>query len=335
MSASRREFLAAAGLATASLLLRPRLVLASPHVDPDETFFKWKALSEDAWVGFGEGGNTLVLMGKSGAALVDCKNAPFGAALRREAEALGAPVRLVINTHHHADHTGGNHVFTPIKDLPIVAHEKCKPRIAGNMSRYIAQAKEAVVTLSENKSPAAAKVRDEARAYHDRMADLKAEEFEPKTTVGEHMEMEIGGQQLILRHFGPGHTDNDLVVYIPKQNLVHAGDLLFHRNHPFLDQAGGGSVQGWIDAVKQVIELCDEKTRVIPGHGEVTDMTGLKGQIDYWMTTRDAVQKAIAEGKSRQEVMRLQLEQFKDYGKPEVRSMTLGAVYDELKPPGK
>ena len=326
MRIARRQFLAAAGLAAASLALRPRSILA--RAEPAESFFTWQPLSEDAWVGFGEGGNTLVLMGQSAAALVDCKNAPFGAALRREAEALGAPVKLVINTHHHADHTGGNHAFS--KDLPIVAHEKCKPRIAGNMSRYIAQAKEAVLSLTENKSPAAAKVRDEAKAYHDRMSDLKAEEFEPKITVGDMRELEIGGQRLILRHFGPGHTDNDLVIFIPKQNLVHAGDLLFYRNHPFLDSGGGGKVQGWIDAVKQVIGFCDDKPRVIPGHGQMTDITGLKSQIDYWMTARDAVAKAIKEGKTRAEVGKLELEQFKDYGKPQVRQMTLGAVYDEL-----
>src|SRR5579862_7016969 len=107
MTLDRRQFLASAGFAAAALAIRPRLGLAVP--DPVQTFFTWKPLSEDAWVGFGEGGNTLVLMGQSGSALIDCKNAPFGACLRREAEALGSAVKLVINTHHHADHTGGNH----------------------------------------------------------------------------------------------------------------------------------------------------------------------------------------------------------------------------------
>jgi glyoxylase-like metal-dependent hydrolase (beta-lactamase superfamily II) len=325
MNVSRRQFLAASALAAVA----SRASLAFP--DPDPTFFTWKPLSEDAWVGFGEGGNSLVLMGKGAAALVDCKNAPFGACLRREAEALGAPVKLVINTHHHADHTGGNHAFT--QDLSIVAHEKCKPRIAGNMNRYIAAAKEAVLSLTESKNPAAAKVRDEARAYHDRMNDLKPADFEPKTAAKDSMELELGGQKLSLRHFGPGHTDNDLVVFVASQNLVHAGDLLFHKNHPFLDSAGGGSVQGWIDSVKQVIELCDEKTRVIPGHGEMTDVSGLKGQVEYWEVTRDAVAKAMKEGKSRGEISRLELEKFKDYGLTQIRQMTLGAVYDELKGP--
>jgi glyoxylase-like metal-dependent hydrolase (beta-lactamase superfamily II) len=329
MLASRREFLLAAGLATGSLLVRGRAAAGLLRADDPPTFFKWQSLSEDAWVGFGQGGNTLVLMGKSSAALVDCKNAPFGATLRREAEALGAPIKLVVNTHHHADHTGGNHAFS--KNLPIVAHEKCKPRIAGNMNRYISAAKEAVLALTDDKNPAAAKVRDEAKAYHDRMNDLKAEEFEPKMTVGESRELEVGGQKLVLRHFGPGHTDNDLAVFVPKQNLVHAGDLLFHKNHPFLDADGGGSVQGWISSVKQVIELCDPKTRVIPGHGEMTDVSGLRQQITYWEVTCEAVAKAIKEGRSRGEASKLELDQFKDYGLTQIRQMTLGAVYDELK----
>ncbi len=334
MQIDRRNFLASTGLAAAALALRPGSGLAA--ADPDPTYFTWKALSEDAWVGFGEGGNTLVLMGRSAAALVDCKNAPFGACLRREAEALGAPIKLVINTHHHADHTGGNHAFS--KDLPIVAHENCKPRIANNMARYVAQAKEAVLSLTESKNPAAAKVREEAKAYHDRLADLKQQEFEPKRAVKESDDLEIGGQRFILRHLGPGHTDNDLVVCIPQQNLVHAGDLLFHKLHPFLDSAGGGSVQGWIESVKQLIELCDEKTRVIPGHGEMTDITGLKAQVDYWLAARESMAKAIKDGQTRAQASKVELPQYKDYGGANRLQLTLGAVYDELKagaPAGK
>jgi cyclase len=326
MTIRRRKFLATAGLTAAATILRPSLSWAR---EPDATYFKWTSLTEDAWVGTGEGGNTLVLMGKSAAALIDCKHAPFGKALRREAEALGAPIKLVINTHHHADHTGGNHAFSG--DLPILAHEKAKPRIAGNMNRYISAAKEAVTSLTASTSPAAPKVREEAKAYHDRMNDLKAEEFEPKTLVKDSRDLEIGGHQLTIHHFGPGHTDNDLVVFIPRQNIVHTGDLLFHKRHPFLDAGGGGSVQGWIDALQEVIGLCDAKTRVVPGHGEITDLSGLRGQIDYWNATRDAVAAAIKEGKSRAEAGKIQLPQFKDYGGESIRQMTLGVVYDQLK----
>src|ERR1051326_3540879 len=152
MLPSRREFLISSGLAAGALMLSRH---AAARPDPDPTYFKWKALSEDAWVGFGEGGNSLVLLGKSSAALVDCKNAPFGPCLRREAEALGAPVKLVINTHHHPDPPGGSHAFRRDDKVAMVAHEKCKPRIAGNLSRYISQAKEAVISLTESKNPAA------------------------------------------------------------------------------------------------------------------------------------------------------------------------------------
>ncbi len=329
MNASRRRFLGCLAAGAGAISFR-RPVHAFPIIgkDPEETFFQWKPVSEDVWIAFGQGGNTLVLAGKGAAVLVDCKNAPFGAALRREAEAQGAPIKLVVNTHHHGDHTGGNHAFS--KDLAIVAHEKCKPRIAPQMNRYISQAKEAVLTLSADERPCAAKVREDAKAYHNRMNQLKPAEFEPKITVGDSKELETGGEKIILRHFGPGHTDNDLVVFVPRRNVVHCGDLLFYRRHPFLDRESGGTFKGWMASVLGIVELCDEKTLVVPGHGELTNVKGLREQVEYWERTRDAVAAAIKEGKSKDDVQKLEIAAFKDYGLPEMRARSLAAVYEEL-----
>lgn len=333
MTGTRREFLGTLGVgiglaAAAGLTPAARAVIR----DPDPTFFTWKPLCEDVRVAFGEGGNTLLIEGKDAAILVDCKNAPFGATLRREAQALGTPVKLVINTHHHADHTGGNHAFT--KDLPVIAQEKAKPRIAARMDRYISQAKEAVLSLSNRKEPVPDKVKDEVKAYHDRMAQLKPEEFQPKMLVTEGRELEVGGERVVLRYFGPGHTDNDLVVILPGRRIIHTGDLVFHKRHPFIDRDSGASTAGWIECLRSVIELCDEKTTVVPGHGEVTDMSGIKMQIDYLHTVRDIVGKAIKAGTPREEVVKLTLEPFSTYAGEQNRPMTIGAVYDELKAGG-
>jgi len=328
MAQSRRKFLTRGLAGAAGVLMiggRSGSVLASLRTDPSPDFFDWKPAGKDH-VALGEGGNSLLIIGRGGSVLVDCKNAPFGAALRREAARRDATLELVINTHHHADHTGGNHAFSA--DLPILAHENCKPRIEPQMNRYISQAKEAVASLTASEKPAAEQVRKDAMAYHGRMAKLVAKEFEPTRSMADLQELKIGGVTITLFHFGPGHTDNDVVVFLPDRNLVHCGDLLFHKRHPFIDLGAGATTEGWTASVRKIIDLCDDKTVVVPGHGEITDVAGLRSQVEYFEQAREVVAAAIKEGKTRQETQALMLPRFKEYG-PAGR--TLGTIYEELK----
>src|SRR5262249_29466853 len=160
-------------------------------------------------------------------------------------------LKQVINTHHHLDHTGGNHAFTP--DLPVLAHANCKVRVSLQMERYVAQYREALVRLqqvnrlAEIKRPNKDKVLRDVRAYaarcgvaqdevKEKLAPLKIANFEPTQVMsGASQDLEIAGEKVSLSHFGPGHTDNDVVVHFPAHNLIHAGDLLFHKRHPFID----------------------------------------------------------------------------------------------------
>lgn len=329
MAMTRREFLALSA-AGAGYLVLSRTGLARVIPDPQPEFFDWKAAGSAATaaIAFGQGGNSLLLIGPDSSLLVDCKNAPVGTVLRREALARGHKLALVINTHHHADHTGGNHAFT--KDTPVLAHENAKPRIAPQMSRYISQAKEAMTGLAQAKGPAGEEARREALAFYRRIEEAKAEDFEPTQTCGDRRDLNIAGEKVVLYHFGPGHTDNDLVVHIPGRNLVHCGDLLFHKNHPFMDRDAGGNSKGWMESVRKIIALCDDKTVVIPGHGELTDTSGLRQQIDYFEQVRAALAKALKDGKPRAEAQKIELPQFKDYGLQQIREMTFAAIYQEL-----
>lgn len=323
MHINRREFVALSA-SSAFVLMMPRTTIAAE----DATFFEWKPVAGPISVAFGQGGNSTLIDGKEMAYLFDTKNAPFGATIRREAKYKAAKL-TVINTHHHPDHTGGNHAF--VGDTPVLAHQKALPRIPGNLARYISAVKEAPASVKGKSGPAFESAKKDWEALQARWEKLTAKDFMPTQAVGDSRTLEAPGSvKLELHQFGPGHTDNDLVTHIPEHNVVIAADLLFRKLHPYVDADGGGNTQGWINALKETIKLCDAKTRVIPGHGELTDVSGLREQVDYFEKVREAVAKALKEGKERKEIVTMKIP-FPGYANEERQGMALAAVYAEMK----
>ncbi len=321
---TRRDFLAASAAAGSALALSGHAHAAAPN----DKFFDWKPVCDGAQAAFGNGGNSLVIVGKSGAVLVDCKNSPFGQELRRESESI-AKLTHVINTHHHADHTGGNHAFT--KDIEVIAQTAATPRILGQLNRYVSQIKEGVGAAAGKTGPAAAAVLADHKALYARVTQLKAIEFAPKLTFEKDYQLDLGGTKLALHHFGPGHTDNDLVVHAPALNILHTGDLVFNKKHPYVDTDGGANTTAWIASLNKAIALCDPKTKVIPGHGDLSTVECLKTQVEYFEKMRDLVAKQIKAGKSRKEVAEMKPSLFENYENKDIVGMVLGAIYTELK----
>ncbi|MBC7835905.1 MAG: MBL fold metallo-hydrolase [Phycisphaerales bacterium] len=284
----------------------------------------------------GDGGNSLVICGEKQSLIVDTKNAPFGSVLARDALALGASGHgshkmVVVNTHHHADHTGGNPAFTA--GCLVIAHQNAVDRVKSQIERYKSGTESGMADLLKRKEtdPKVSLALSVLERDGADLSKVTAEQFVPNNPIsGDATSLDAGGETIVLLHYGPGHTDNDLVVHVRSDNILHAGDLLFHKTHPFLDRAGGGDSAKWITALGKVIGLCDKDTIVVPGHGEVTDIEGLKGQVRYFERAREAIKAAIDQGVSRDEVAKTELEEFKAYDKPQLRPMTFGAIYDEL-----
>ncbi|MCC6660317.1 MAG: MBL fold metallo-hydrolase [Phycisphaerales bacterium] len=336
MLVSRRDFVRAAA---GTVLIAPGLAAAwqpegaAGGKGGEGTWFAWRGVAPGAHVAIGEGGNSTLLIAGGHALLVDTKYAPFGATLRREAGALGAAPTLVVNTHHHADHTAGNSAFTG--DLPVIAHENAAPRILAQTDRYrqMLRAGVAAVSGATGKPPAAIdRVTREARARADAEPGLTPQSWAPTKTVGAEDALDVGGVKVAVHHFGPGHTDNDLVLHVPSLNLLIAGDLLFSGLHPFMDPPGGATSRGWIESLTKAIALCDDKTVVVPGHGEVSDVAGLRGQIGYFENTRAAVAEAIAAGRTREQAQAIDLPEYAAYGLRDLaQKRALGAIYDEIR----
>jgi cyclase len=322
---TRREFVAAA--AVVGVVGAAGFAGGSSAAHADDTVFDWKTVAGPVRAGFGFGGNSTLIPGKEVAYLIDTKNSPFGTTLRRAATAAGLKV-VVINTHHHADHTGGNHAFT--KDCTVLAHENCAPRIENNVNRYISGIKEAVGAFQGKKGPEIEQAKADWHALYKDVTKLKSADFKPNETMGASRTIDTpGGAKLELRHFGPGHTDNDMIVFIPDHNVLVAGDLLFHKVHPYVDPDGGGTPSGWVESLKKAIAMCDSTTRVVPGHGVLCGVEGLKDQVNYFDKVRAAVEKAVKAGRSRKEVGEMRLS-FPGYANPDRAPMALLGVYDEL-----
>jgi cyclase len=289
----------------------------------------------------GQGGNTLVVARSGSSLLVDTKNAPFGRLLAtREANAVGANFdgganRLVINTHHHADHTGGNWAFTG--QVPVLAHHAAKDRVMAQLQRYKDAAANTVRTMEASDRPMDKQFGlPAAQAYLEVADGLTAKDFEPTRLVREDLEhVKVGEIEVEVRHFGPGHTDNDLVVRLPQYNVIHTGDLLFYKRWPFIDLGAGATTEGWIKSVEAIIGLCDDETIVVPGHGEITNVSGLREQAEFFRVVREAVGAAIKDGATRDAAAELPMAAYDGYESPERRPMTLRAVYDELAGAGK
>lgn len=341
-SSSRRQFMAAGAALALASALPSRAAFRQPAATPDSpsaaappaNFFDWPEVAPNVRVALSPrgvatlGGSSTLLLGQS-ATLIDTKYPVLAAALRRESSSFGKPLATVINTHHHADHTGGNLAFTP--DLPVLAHPKAIERVHGLLKRYVDGIPGMTTTLTAINSDASKPIAAEAQELSKHAADLKIEQFLPTRPIDLDTDLDLGGFKARATHPGPAHTDNDIAIHLPDANILITGDLVFHYLHPVLDRASGGTSAGWIAALGTLIPLCDDKTIVIPGHGNPGPRDLLTTQAAYLQALRDLMASAVKVGKERTEALKTPIPaSFKDYHSPERFPLTLGAIYDDV-----
>lgn len=212
--------------------------------------------------------NITISVGPDGILLVDAGTAAIGEKLVNVLDSLfDGPVRYIINTHAHNDHTGGNKYFKD--EATIVAHSNVRERMSG---KYFA------------------------------LPPLPQEGM-PDTTFDNDFILNFNGEEVQVKHFPPGHTDNDAVVYFTKSKVACLGDLLFSDNFPYVDVPGGGDVDGYRNSIGQIIEWLPKDVILISGHRREYNLDELRKYHDMLGTTIDIVRKQMAEGKSLDEIM--------------------------------
>lgn len=340
----RRAFLLSSVAAGAAVMALPRVSLGKdmqPAAAVGGKTFAWSEVDptgvrKGAILGTGDGGNSLLFIKGKAAVLIDTKTAPLGVLLATDAAELGLDLSgtgqaLVINTHHHADHTGGNHGF--VGKVPVLAHKRAQERVSGMGEMYqkgaqaaIRQAKAATDDVGKKRAAALGELEKTIQGW-------SGATFAPTQVMnGDRQEVAVGGLTLILRHFGSGHTDNDVVVFNPELNVLHTGDLLFHKVWPYFDIPSGATSSGWAYSLSRCLELCDKDTIVVPGHGGLTDRQGIRALIDLFLTQSQRARDAVKAGQSREEFIKAATPEYAEYAAADrIRPVTLGGMYDEAK----
>lgn len=248
---------------TVALLVVPAIATAQDKLDPNKIQLKASKVAgqvyviEDTTPEF-SGGNIGVVAGPDGILLIDDKFAPLApkieAALRTVSD---KPVKFVINTHYHGDHSDGNSVWGA--KATVIAHDNTRKRLeAGGAG-----------------SPPAPKVALPVITFEDRLA------------------MHLNGEDIRAIHLPSGHTDTDVVVFFTQSNVVHMGDDFFNGIFPFIDSDGGGSVKGMIANVQKMLEQIPANAKIIPGHGPIATTKELRAFLDMLKGTSAIVEAGI------------------------------------------
>lgn len=295
--------LAAALLATGGALLSTAPAVAQ---DFSKVQITTTPLRENTFLLTGAGGNMVASTGPDGTFLVDDQYAPLS---DRISEALGKlgrlPVRFIINTHWHFDHTGGNEAFGQSGSV-ILAHDNVRQRMST----------EQFIAAFDRKIPASP-----AGAL-------------PVITFTEGVTLHLNGDTIEVVHVANAHTDGDALVRFRKANVLHMGDTMFNGGYPFIDLSSGGSIDGLLAAHARALTLADGQTIIIPGHGAQTDRAGLASYRDMLQQARDRIAALKAQGKTRDEVIAAAptAEWDATFGTGFIKPpQFIGFVYDSLK----
>jgi cyclase len=259
-------------LSVLSVLLLVSSFAFAQHDDFSKVQIKVTKVAGSVYMLEGAGGNIGASVGEDGIVVVDDQYAPLAEKIQAALKGItDKPVRFVINTHYHEDHTGGNAFFQ--QQAPIIAQDNVRKRLenggtAGNL---------ASVQFEAKPQPKAAL---------------------PIITFDHDVTVHLNGEDIRALHFPSGHTDGDSVIFFPKSNVVHMGDDFVTYGFPFIDLGGGGSVEGMISALETIVPKLPADVKVIPGHGPVSNLDDVRRFITMLKETREAVDKGIKQGKT-------------------------------------
>ncbi|HEY7566220.1 MAG TPA: MBL fold metallo-hydrolase [Gemmatimonadaceae bacterium] len=249
--------------------------VARAQVNYDTVQVRSFQLARGVYMITGSGGNMGLSVGDDAAFLVDDQFAPLTPKILAVIAAITPkPVRFVVNTHWHFDHTGGNENLGKAGAL-LIAHDNVRRRMSTGLF---------IKALNSLQPPA-------------------AKGALPMVTFTETVTFHINGDSLVATHVPPAHTDGDAIVRFVKANVIHMGDVFHNSGLPFVDRSSGGSIDGVIATADIALGMSDAQTKIIPGHGPLADRARLKAWRDALFTLRERMRAEIAGGKTVEQVL--------------------------------
>ncbi len=235
-------------------------------------------LTNNTYMLKGSGGNIIVSVGQDGVFMVDDQFAPLTEKIKQAISNItDQPVKFVINTHWHSDHTGGNENFGELGAI-IISHDNVKKRLSTEQ-------------FSE---------------FFNRTVPPLSEKGLPIITFSDNMTISQNGDEIKVIHMDNGHTDGDSVVYFTKSNVIHVGDDFTDKSYPIIDISSGGSIDGLISSLQTILALIDDETKVISGHTEISNKTKVNDLANMLIDVRQNVSQMIGDGKSLEEIIAAQ-----------------------------
>jgi glyoxylase-like metal-dependent hydrolase (beta-lactamase superfamily II) len=235
----------------------------------DDVTIETIKLSDHVYMLTGAGGNIGVSVGDDGVFVIDDQFAALTPKIVAAIKALSdKPIQFLVNTHWHGDHSGGNENFNKL-GTTIIAHDNVRKRLAETPNRD---------------------------------KTMRPKEALPVITFNDKLSVHINGEKVKIFHVHEAHTDGDALLYFTKSNVLHTGDLYFHKRYPYIDLSSGGSVNGYIEAVKQTLTLINEDTKIIPGHGSISNKAEYTTFLIMLETLKANVLAEIVNGKTEDEV---------------------------------
>ncbi|HEY2961462.1 MAG TPA: MBL fold metallo-hydrolase [Pyrinomonadaceae bacterium] len=270
------------------------VAVQAQQTDFSKVQIKATKVAGNVYVLEGAGGNIGVSVGEDGILIVDDQFAPLADKIRASLKTLGqGKLRFILNTHWHGDHTGGNVAFGP--EAPIIAHDNVRKRLSTEQHSE----------FFKSTTPASPK------------------EALPVITFDQALSVHFNGEEIRVIHFPHGHTDGDSVIFFTTSNVVHLGDDFFAGSFPFVDLESGGSVEGLIKNINELVGKIPAGAKLIPGHGPISTLDDLKAYQRMLTETTAIVRQKIAAGKT--------LEQIKSEGLPaEWKSWGAGFIKTEM-----